>query len=134
MFRFFRSPVCPIGIDIDDDRIKLVQLDRSGKTISLIAGGSKDKPAEIEAGSSDWQQWVIETIRELTADGKFKGKDVIASLPASEVFIDHLKIPKAENDKLADILISQIKQKLTFDAKQAVVIRRRAGCYKICYV
>jgi hypothetical protein len=33
----------------------------------------------------------------LTANGKFKGRDVIAAMPANEVFIDHMKMPKVKD-------------------------------------
>ena len=45
----------------------------------------------------------------------FKGKDVVAALPANEVFIDHLKWPKKFDGKIEDALFAKVKQKLPFE-------------------
>lgn len=112
---------CPIGVDMGDDALKVVQLGNNGRGINLIAGGSKNRPEDVEPGSSNWQRWAIEAIRELTANGKFRGRDVIAAIPASEVFIDHIKMPKIEKDKLQDAVFSKIKRKLPFEPDGAMI-------------
>jgi len=62
-----------IGVDIGDDALTVVQLENNKRGISLIAGGSKNRPEDVEPGSRNWQRWAIEAIRELTANGKFQG-------------------------------------------------------------
>ncbi len=111
----------PIGVDMRDDALTVVQLGNNGKGINLIAGDSKNRPENVEPGSSDWQRWAIEAIGELTANGKFRGRDVVAAIPASEVFIDHIKMPKIEKDKLDDAVFSKIQQKLPFDPDDAII-------------
>lgn len=111
----------PIGVDMRDDALTVVQLGNNGKGINLIAGGSKNRPEDIEPGSSNWQRWAIDAICELTGNGKFRGRDVIAAIPASEVFIDHIKMPKKEKDKLENAVFSKIRQKLPFDPDDAIV-------------
>jgi hypothetical protein len=122
VFRIWSSAKwSPIGVDMGDDALTVVQLENNERGISLIAAGSKNRPEDVELGSSNWQRWAIEAIRELTANGKFQGRDVIAAIPASEVFIDHIKMPKIEKDKLQDALFSKIKQKLPFEADDAMI-------------
>ncbi|MHC4060804.1 MAG: pilus assembly protein PilM [Planctomycetota bacterium] len=116
----------PIAVDVGDEGIKVSQLINSGNGISLIAGGSRKQPDCIKLGSGDWQRWAIRAIRELTANGKFKGRDVIAAMPANEVFIDHMKMPKVKDgansdEKLRDALFSKVKQKLPFDSNNAMI-------------
>jgi len=113
----------PIGVDIGDDTLTVVQLENNGKSkgISLISGDSKDRPEDVKPGSSDWQIWAIEAIRELTSNGRFRGRDVIAAMPASGVFIDHIKMPKVNDDKLQDAIFSKIKQKLPFEPDDAMI-------------
>ena len=122
VFRIWSSAKwSPIGVDMGDDALTVVQLENNKRGISLIAGGSKNRPEDVEPGSSNWQRWAIEAMRELTANGKFQGRDVIAAIPASEVFIDHIKMPKIEKDKLQDAVFSKIKQKLPFEADDAMI-------------
>jgi hypothetical protein len=113
-------------VDIDDNTVKLVQLACNGKSISLIAGGIKNVPPNVKPGSGNWQRWVIEAIRELTSDGNFRGGDVIAAMPAGEVFVDHIRMPKTKDgsgtdDKLQDAIFSKIKQKLPVEPDAVMV-------------
>jgi len=126
-FRVWRSAKwSPIGIHIGDDAVKAVQLTNNGKSISLIAGSSETQPENVKPGSSNWQRWAIQAIRKLTADGKFRGKDVLAAMPADEVFIDHIKMPKIKDGlgsdgKLQDAVFSKIKHTLPFDPNDSMI-------------
>ncbi|MHC4459171.1 MAG: pilus assembly protein PilM, partial [Planctomycetota bacterium] len=137
----------PIGVDMGDDTLKVAQLGNNEKCVDLIAGGSENRPEDVEPGSGGWQRWAIEAIRRLIANGRFQGREVMAAVPASEVFIDHIKMPKikdespkakkgiwggapfAENRKLEagldgrlqDAMFSEIRQKLPFEADDAVI-------------
>jgi Tfp pilus assembly PilM family ATPase len=115
MLDFLKNHAYSIGVDISDDGLKLVQLKDNGNGISLVAGSSENLPKNVEAGSSKWQRWAINTLRKLTSNGGFHGKEVIAAMPTSELFIDYVKMPKIENHKLEDAVFSKIKQKLPFE-------------------
>jgi Tfp pilus assembly PilM family ATPase len=104
----------------------MVQLSNSPKGTSLLAGGSKALPENIKAGTGYWQRWVIEAIRELMANAKFRGREVVAAIPAGDVFIDHVRVPRAKDgsaptDKLHDAVFPKLKQKLPFDANEALI-------------
>jgi len=118
MFKFSKSHAYSIGVDAGDDSLKLVQLGEDGNGISLIAGQSESLPEGVKAGSSQWQKWAIETIRQLTSKGGFQGKEVIAALPANEVFIDNIKMPKSDGKNVEEAIFSKIKQKLPFEPIQ----------------
>ena len=116
MFKLSKSQAYSIGIDTGDDNIKLVQLGENGNGLSLIAGKSENLPKEVKAGSSQWQKWAIDTIRKMTSNGDFRGKDVVATMPCHEVFIDNIKTPKVnEDESIEDAIFSKIKQKLPFE-------------------
>ena len=118
MFGLLKKHTYSIGIDICDDSLRLVQLGNNGKGIHLVAGANDKPPDDVESGSSIWQRWTIETIQKLISNSNFQGKEVIAGLPTNEVFIDHIKMPKASESKLQDVIFSKIKQKLPFEAVQ----------------
>ena len=116
MFKLAKSHAYSIGIDAGDDNLKLVQLGENGNGISLIAGKSENLPEQVKAGTSQWQKWAIDTIRQLTSNGNFRGKEVVATMPCREVFIDNIKMPKVnENEKVENAIFSKIKQKLPFE-------------------
>ena len=109
-----------------DDNLKVVQVGDNSNGISLIAIGNENRPAEVKPGSGDWQKWAAEAIRQMTANGKFRGREVVASLPPSEVFVDHIKVPKIKtrlgaDERLRETVLSKIKQKLPFEPEDAMV-------------
>ena len=95
--------------------MKLAQLANGTEETHLIAGQCVNRPADVTAGTARWQRWAIDVMRESTASGQFKSKDVVAALPASEVFIDHLRWPKKFDGKIEDAIFAKIKQKLPFE-------------------
>ena len=118
MFGLLKKLAYPIGIDISGECLKLVQLENKGKSIGLVSGFSESRPDDIQAGSSNWQRWAISTIQKLTSNGNFQSKEVIAAMPTSDVFIELMKMPKANDNELYNTIFSKIKQKLPFESAQ----------------
>jgi len=134
MFWFSKNPTYSIGVDMNNDIIKMVQLGENGKGTTIIAGGSEHRPEDVKAGSGNWQRWAIEAMRRLTTNGKFRGRNITTLMPANEVFIDQIKMPKIKagdqnakndpwehDDKLRDAIFSKIKQKLPFEPDGAMI-------------
>ena len=116
----FNKHFYPIGIDMGDDIVKVVQLGRVSGGMSLIAGGSEVRPEDIEPGSVDWHSWAISSVRKLISNSNFRGKGVSAVLPAREVFIDHIKIPSIRRNVL-ELVVSRVRQKFGCDPENAVI-------------
>ena len=62
MVGFLKSRAFAIGVDIEDDSVKLAQLTSNVKGVGLIAGRSKSCPESVKTGSAAWQRWVVEAI------------------------------------------------------------------------
>jgi len=131
-----RGKCYPIGVDISDGALKLAQLANNPKGAVLVAADSRNCPEQIEPGSAEWQRWAISAISELTANGRFRGKNAAAAVAPGDVFIDHIRMPPSAespaNDKttgkrrrfeqsLHNSIVSKIKQKLPFEAEQAMI-------------
>jgi len=111
---------------MSSDTLKAAQLASNGKGIRVAAIGHESRPSDVEAGSSGWQRWAVEVVRRLTGNGGFRGKEIIAALPANEVFVDHVKMPKnkdgtAPEGKARDAAFSRIKSKLPFAPGEVIV-------------
>jgi len=115
MFGLLKKNTYSIGIDICNDGLRLAQLENNGKGIVLIAGATEKPSDDIEPGSSTWQRWAIDTLQKLISNRDFQGKEVIAGMPTTDVFIDHIKMPKTDESKIQDAIFSKIKQKLPFE-------------------
>lgn len=107
-----------IGVDLGNDYVKLAQLANGSEETILLAGQYVPRPADITAGTARWQRWAVDVLRQAASNGQFKGKDVVAALPASAVFIDHVRWPKKFDGKIEDALFAKIKQKLPFEPIQ----------------
>ena len=117
MFDFFKKKSFPIGIDMGDGVLKLAQLNKGIKGTRLVCGRSRPYPSLMRNGSLDWQKWAIETIHELISDGNFQGREVIAALPSSEVFIDLVKAPKLKDaESIEEAVFAKVKQKVPFES------------------
>ena len=124
MLWFSKTKIGPIGIDIGTESLKMAQLKMAGRATSLLAGASALKPSDIEYGSVEWQRWAIEAIGELMAKNKFKGKNIAATVPASEVFVDHIKMPKLKDNSgkaMEDAILGKIKSKLPIGPSETVI-------------
>ncbi len=135
MFGLLKNRTYAIGVDITDDALRIVQLAVKGKSIKLIAGSNKNRPKNVKLGSAKWQRWAVEAMRQLTMNGKFHGRYVVAAIPANEVFIDHIKVGasfydksqegnpklKTNDGKLQQAVVSKIKQRLPFEPDDALI-------------
>jgi len=115
---------CPIGVDMGDDSLKLAQLEVTRQGVTLVAADFARRPEDVEAGSAAWQRWAMETISRLTEDGEYRGREVVAALPAGEISVEHIKLPNANWDSLGGAdpeTISRIKQKLPFNCDDMII-------------
>jgi len=124
MFEFLKNRAYPIGIDLGNDGLKMIQLAENGSGITLIAGRTENRPVSIEPGTCNWQKWAIDAMKRLTANGSFRGKDVTATIPAAQVFVEHTRMPKTADGKIEDALLARIKQKLPFDCAREQVMTK----------
>ena len=118
MFGLLKKLSYPIGIDISSENLKMVQLEDKGRNVGLLAGFSESCPEDIQAGGGNWQRWAIDTIRQWLAAGNFQSKEVIASMPTEDVFIELMKMPKVSEKEVYNTIFSKIKQKLPFEPVQ----------------
>ena len=121
MVRFLRNRTYPIGVDMGNDYVKMVQLGQRENGLTLLSGGSEIRPKSVEPGSASWQRWAIEALEHILEDGKFRGKGVIAAMPANEVLIDHMKAPKINDDKLQDAVFSEIRHKMPIEFDDVMI-------------
>ena len=120
---FFKKQPYAIGIDLSDSAVRAVQFKQDAKGIALINAGGETCPESIHCGTYQWQEWVGQTIERIVKRCELKGKNVVMAMPANEVFIDHLKKSKSDNEqKLSqDAVLSKIKNKLPFPSENALL-------------
>jgi len=137
MFWFLKNGAYLIGVDLGDDSLNMAQLIDTKKGIDLLAGRSEKHPDSVEPGSAAWQRWAVDAIREAMINHKFHGRNVIAAVPPSEVFLEHVKMESPPllsceskkggsekfeiTPKVEQAVLSKIKQKLPFEPDDAMI-------------
>ena len=112
MMKPLKNSACPIGVDVGDDALTLVQIAADMDTVRVLAADSIRYPAEIKAGSTSWQRWAIKAMAASIRHGQFRGKKVIAAQPPSEVFVDTIKASESAGDELQNVMLNHLKPKL----------------------
>lgn len=129
MLTLTKKTIYPAGIDLDGSHLKVSQLGLNSKGLYLNAAAIEARPDDIKFGSSDWQRWVVDTTKAMFSRGGFTGKSVVASIPAENVFIEHIKVNgDASEAGLEKSVLNKIHDKLPFEPKGAMVNYVVTGC------
>jgi len=118
---FSKSSNYPIGLDISDLSLKLVQLRKSGDTIKIQALSRVSLEAGlIVDGEIKNKEGLIKKIKELISSpkyGKISSNNIIACLPETKTFIKLIEVEKTPN-KLSDIIETEIEKYVPFPVKE----------------
>src|SRR4030042_887271 len=94
----------PIGLDIGHRSLKMVQVAVHNDRAKVLA--ARSTPAEVDPArdAQERNHHFVRTIRQMLADGQFRGRNVVSALPADRVGITSLRLPEAETDQADKIL------------------------------
>lgn len=108
------------GLDIGTTSVKLVQLDEAGKgTFKLITKGMVAIPEKTDSQENN-DQVVVEAIRALARDTKVTAKQVVISLPESQVYTRVIEMPFLEEPELSAAIKWQSEQFLPVPVDEVV--------------
>ena len=65
MIRFTRAQIHPIGIDVGHDSVKLLQLERQGDSLSVVAAARAALPPEARSNAVIEKRLMAEFYRDL---------------------------------------------------------------------
>lgn len=103
----------PIGLDISDFSLKLVQLDKAGESFSIQAINKTDLPAGIiDDGDIKNRAELIKYLKNLIEKpkfGKVTSHEVTACLPENKTFVKLIEIDNGPNDLKETILAEMEK-------------------------
>jgi type IV pilus assembly protein PilM len=130
MFGFLKTLAAnasPIGVDFGSDCLRMAQLQVIDGEPRIVAAASADVPAHVRNDPAARASFFVETTKDLVAQGKFKGRQVVLAVPAAQMFIQHLRIPKMDDEALKKALPWEARGKLPIDPTQAVLRHTVAG-------
>ena len=130
MFGFLKTlatNACPIGVDFGSDCLRMAQVQVADGEPRIIAAASADVPSHVRNDPAARASFFVETAKDLLAQGKFKGRQAVLALPAAQMFIQHLRVPKMDDEALKKALPWEARGKLPIDPTQAVLRHTVAG-------
>jgi type IV pilus assembly protein PilM len=133
---WFAQPANPIGIDFGSDGLRMAQVEALGNPAAgkggatdfkLVAAARADVPSYLRDDPSARFDFFARTVRELWAQGNFRGRRAVLSLPASMMSICHLRLPRMEEDELKKALPWEARGKLPYEPSRALLRHMVAG-------
>ncbi|MFH1255374.1 MAG: type IV pilus assembly protein PilM [bacterium] len=111
----------PVGLDISDLSLKLVQLGKNGNKIKIQAVSRLDlAPGVIANGEIKNKTELVKSIKKIISDpiyGKISSEEVVACLPESKTFIKLIEIQKTPNN-LNDIICHEIEKHVPMSVEE----------------
>ena len=117
----------PIGVDFGTDGLRMAQVEAADGEYRLVAAASAEVPAQIRQDPTARLNFFTETVRDRLASGNFRGRRAILSLPAASCFIQHLRLPRLEEEELKKALPWEARGKLPIDPSHALLRHIVAG-------
>lgn len=119
MVSLSRKPKCgPIGIDIGNRSLKLVQFDL--EYTRLIEAVRWDLPADVDCLLPDQQNSVLTDAVKAACEGrKFRGKSVVVCLGGSELFVQNIRIAKGPEEDFERLVFQEAAGRLPFSVGEA---------------
>jgi type IV pilus assembly protein PilM len=125
MLGLFQKDICPIGIDVGNHSIRLLQLRRKAGQLALQAAARVDlEPAGEDASGSDR---LTSAINRGLAAARFVGKTVVLSLPPATIHSKSVRLPQMPDPDLAQALQWEAKDRFGFEIGDGRIVWFRAG-------
>ena len=122
------GPRCnPIGVDFGSDCLRLAQVQWVDSDWRLMAAASADVPQQARKDPSARAAFFTQTMRELLTSGAFHGRAAMLGLPASNMFIQHLRMARMDDEETKKALRWESRGKLPIDPSSAVMRHIVAG-------
>src|SRR4051794_27630065 len=124
---FVAAGVNPIGVDFGSDCLRMAQVQMGNGEPRIIAAASADVPSHVRNDAAARASFFVETTRDLLSQGKFKGRQAVLALPASQMYIQHLRIPKMDDEAMKKALPWEARGKIPIDPTHALLRHTIAG-------
>ncbi len=115
----------PIGIDVGSRCVKLMQFDCEGSRVREAARWDLPAARPTDADQRDTQ--IVKTIQRAREGRNFRGKEAVFCLRAAELFVQNLRVPKAEGAELVHLVREEAKGRLPFPGEEAELRFLEAG-------
>jgi type IV pilus assembly protein PilM len=123
MLRLRRLQVQPIGLDIGQDSIKMLQLEvtgeGAGRSLSVVAAAKHLLPEEARKKPERRAELAAATIQRMFAQQPFIGRKIVAALPREIVHVKNIRLPRTPPEQLQAAAELEARSLFPFDTQDA---------------
>jgi len=120
----------PIGLDIGNDYIKMIQLVCGKGHISVQAAGKMRIDNCVKDDPKEKRKFIISAMSQMLEEGNFSGGNVISSLPGDKLKVTSLRLGKFEPSEIEQLLKKEVSQRFGLDPDKDVMNYMPAGTVK----
>jgi len=117
----------PIGLDIGTTTVRVLQLGGSERDLRALAAAKIVIPLEIKSDPKRRRDFIVEGVRRLMKEGRFRGREAVMAVPSKELAVRNIRMPKMPEKELATAVNWEAQNKFPFDTATAVIQYLRAG-------
>lgn len=112
-----------VGIDIGSKTIKIVELEKEGKTFKLLASGAVGYQGVPPSQAKDDKELVVlsDVLRKLHKEAHVRGRNVAIALPESLVFTRTIKFPSLTDQEVESAVKWEAEQYIPIPLSEAIV-------------
>ena len=112
-----------IGIDIGSKTIKIVELEKEGKTFKLLSSGALGYQGVVAAQAKDDKELapLADVVRKLHKEAHIRGREVAVALPESLVFTRTIKFPPLTDQEIESAVKWEAEQYIPIPLSEAIV-------------
>ena len=121
------SGLRPIGLDIGHNSIKMIQLVINGGRIRVLAADKVPIDAGINGDAEERRGFVTSAIKQMLAEGNFRGRNVVSCLPNDKLRITSLRLAEAEGEKVEQVLRKEVAERFGLDPDKDAISYVLAG-------
>lgn len=120
MWEMFNARRCsPLGLDLGSRSIKLVQF--NAECTKLVAAARKELPQGRKVAAEEYDALLVDAIRQAREAQEFRGRDVVVSLGARELFVQNIRVPKQSGEVLEKTVVQEVSSRIPFAAAEAEI-------------
>lgn len=94
----------PIGLDIGNSSVKMIQLAINGEYVRIVAADKVRIDPEVNNDVQVRRNFIISAIKQMLADNNFSGRSVVSNLANDDVKITSLRLAEEQEDKIEQAL------------------------------
>jgi type IV pilus assembly protein PilM len=105
----------------------MIQLAVNGGHISVPAAEKVRIDAGINGDEQARRSFVISAIKQMLAEGNFRGSSVVSSLPSDKLRLTSLRVPEAEMMQIDQVLRKEVRHRFGLDPERDIINYLVAG-------